>query len=735
MSYIGESTPRKDARSKVTGAAKYAGDLNKPNQVYLKILFSRYPHAIVKSVDIREALRVEGVLAILTAKDVPKNEYGLETPDQPVLCGPGSEKPYTDRVRFVGDQIAAVIAESEKIGSHARDLIDVEYNELPVVPNPSESPLPGTPLLHPDRETNLIKAYQIQQGDVEQGFQDADVIVESEYHTPPQEHAYLEPEAGISYIDEKGRVTILAGGQWAHEEKRQVAHALELDKDQVRIIHPAIGSAFGGREDMSIQIMLGLAALHLHQRGIHRPVKIVWDRKESILGHPKRHPTQVRTKWGATKSGKILAAEFEITMDGGAYVCTTGDVLASMAMVCAGPYQIPNIFIDAKAWYTNNIPGGAFRGFGAPQGAFVAECQVNKIADALSMDPVETRLRNVIREGSHTAVQSQLPKGVSMPNVLSTCATNSFWTEHGGQWTKTTLDTPEKHRKKGIGVACGFKNVGFFLGYQESSQTTIELYGGVEIEHAVVRHAAAELGQGTFEVIAQMAAEALHIPLEIVHIIPNDTAETEDAGSNTASRMTFMSGNSIRGAAKKALQKWHDEERPAVATYRYLAPTTTGFWPESGERKPCFALGYSAQAVEVEVDMELGQIKVLSVTSATDVGKAINPQQVEGQIEGALVQALGYTLTENFTQENGCVKTDQLSTYLIPTAGDIPNEINSIILEENDPNGPWGAKGMGEMPFLPFAPALTAAVHDATGVWYDDFPLTPERVKSGLDTQ
>jgi len=242
-----------------------------------------------------------------------------------------------------------------------------------VIDSPFESAAPDAYLLHPTQTSNLIKSYQIQRGNPEKALQKTDIVIESEYQTPAQEHAFLEPEAGLSYIDVKGRVTVVAGGQWAHEEKRQVAHALNLDEDDVRIIYPAIGGAFGGREDISIQIALGLSALHLHEKGIKRPVKIVWNRRESMLGHPKRHPTWVRTTWGASKSGKILAADFEITMDGGAYACTSSDVLASMCMVCTGPYKIPHTRIDAKTWYTNNIPRGAFRVFGAPQGAFVAK--------------------------------------------------------------------------------------------------------------------------------------------------------------------------------------------------------------------------------------------------------------------------------------------------------------------------------------------------------------------------
>ena len=410
---IGTSLTRIDAYGKVTGETLYPGDIDRPNQAYGKILFARRPHAIVHKVDTSKAEALEGVVAIFTAKDVPVNEYGLIMPDQPVFCGPGSEKPFAERVRFVGDQIALVVADSEEIAAEARDLIEVEFEDLPVVSDPVAARESNAELLHPDKESNVLLHYPIRTGDVEKGFEEADVIIEAEYRTPAQEHAYLAPESGLGYIDEEGRVTVEVAGQWAHEEQEEIAHALDLPLEKIRVIHPAIGGAFGGREDLSIQLVLALAAYRLHERGIDRPVKIIWSREESIIGHHKRHPYVIRAKWGATNDGKLVAAKSEVIADAGAYAYTSTKVLGNATLMVSGPYVCPNAYVDSYAVYTNNVPGGAFRGFGGPQGAFAAESQMNKLAEAIGMDPVEFRMRNVVRDGDPIAVQTPLPKGVT----------------------------------------------------------------------------------------------------------------------------------------------------------------------------------------------------------------------------------------------------------------------------------------------------------------------------------
>ncbi len=734
MRGIGISQPRIDALDKVTGKADYPGDLSMPDMLHMKILFAGRPHAIVKSINIQKAELLDGVKLVLTAVDVPKNEYGLQIPDQPVLCGPDSGIPYADRVRFVGDQVAVVVAETVEIADAACNLIEVVYEDLPLLMDPYESFKEGAMLLHPDKDSNIYESYRIRKGDPEKAFKEADVIVEGEYHTPVQEHVYLQPEAGLAYIDAQKRLTIAAGGQWAHDEQRQIAQSLELELDQVRVIYPAIGGAFGGREDLSIQIVLGLAAMRLQEMGINRPVKIVWSREESIIGHHKRHAYHIKTRWAATLDGKITAAEVDVTADGGAYMYTSNKVLANATINCTGPYEIPHIKVDTRAVATNKIPGGAFRGFGGPQGAFAAESQVNKLAEKLNMDPVEIRLKNALNKESISSVGSLMPGLVNVDEVLERCAEESYWQKDQGVWHQKPSKPINGNSalKRGIGYACGLKNIGFSAGYQENSWATVELYGAEEIERVIVRQAAAEVGQGTHTAIVQMTADAVGVPFDRVELISADTGETRDSGSVSASRMTFMAGNSVYGAGRQALDKWENGERPATATYQYLAPKTTKFDPVTGASTPNFAYGYVAQAVELIVDTETGQISVEKIYSTHDVGKAINPELLVGQIEGGVIQALGYVLTENFIEDGGYVKTDKLSTYLIPTVQDIPQVLESIIMENPDPNGPQGALGVAEMPFIPLAPAVTAAVHDATGVWFDEFPLTPERVLRGF---
>jgi CO/xanthine dehydrogenase Mo-binding subunit len=754
MSLIGQSVTRIDARSKVTGEARFPGDIDLPNQAYMKILFAQRPHALIRRLDTSRAEAAPGVLAVFTAKDVPVNEYGLILPDQPVLCGPGSSKPYAERVRCVGDQVALVVAESEQQAAQARDLIEAEYQDLPVVTDMEAARQPGAELLHPERGSNVLCHYRIRKGAYDpadpaagqdlfaQVAAQGGVIVEGEYRTPAQEHAYLQPEAGLGYIDEQGRVTVIVAGQWTHEDQEQIAHALALPLEQVRVIYPAIGGAFGGREDMSVQIVLALAAWRLSQRGLRRPVKIIWSREESIIGHHKRHPYRIWARWAADREGKLQAAEVEVLADGGAYAYTSTKVLGNATLLCTGPYEIPHVKVDAYAVYTNNLPGGAFRGFGGPQGAFAAEMQMNRLAEALGLDPLELRRRNVVHDGSILSVGTPLPPGVSMPFVLDKLIERRAGLEarvrglragDGEQQEKPVSGAPRHAPPQppylyGLGCACAFKNVGFSFGAPEHSWATVELFGSAEIERAVVHQAGAEVGQGAHTVMAQMAAEALGLPLEKIELVVSDTAHTDNSGSASASRLTFMAGNAIRGACALALERWQAEDRPAVGRFKYRPPATTPLDPQTGKSEPNFAYGYVGEAALVQVDSETGQVRLLEVVCVDDVGRAVNPQQVQGQIEGAVVQAAGYALLENFVQTGGYVQTQHLSTYLIPTTLDVPERVESVVLEYPDPIGPFGARGMAEMPYLPLAPAVVAALHDATGVWFHEFPLTPERV-------
>lgn len=749
MRATGSSIVRNDATPKVTGAAAYPSDINLPNQAWLKVVFAGVPHARVRAVHTADALAAPGVLAVLTAADVPVNEYGLIMFDQPVICGVGST-PQAEIVRWEADCIAVVVAESMAEAEAAAKLVTMEYDPLPVITDPLEAMKPDAPPLHPypfkfpygerDASSNVLLEYYLIDGEIADGFAQADVVVEATYRTQAQEHAYLQPEAGLAHVLPDGRIEVICAGQWMHEEREQVAHALGVADDQIVIRHATIGGAFGGREDISIQIVLALAA-----RKIGRPVKTIWSREESIVAHHKRHPFILRAKWGATREGRIVAAEMDITSDCGAYAYTSTKVLGNALMAALGPYEIPNVHVTARTVYTNNTPSGAFRGFGGPQGHFAAEMQVNKLAAALGMDPVELRMRNLWREGSRQATRSQVPPACTVREVTEAAARAARWQlDANGVWQRNeddpATDTPVRDRalmsleasasevRRGIGIACCFKNIGYSLAAPESSNAWVELHGNGEIERVIVGNVGAEVGQGAHTALRQIAASAVGIDVDKVELRHDNSDIAGSSGSASASRLTFMAGNAIVGAAERALAQWHDEERPARADYTYRPRATTGYDRVTGEGDPNITYGYCAQVAEVEVDMETGHVTVTRLISVNDVGTAVNPQQIEGQIEGGAAQSVGWSITEEFIVRDGHALTNRLSTYLIPSVFDVAEEIEPIILEHPDPQGPLGIRGMAELPMIPTAAAIGAAIHDATGVWIDQIPYKPERV-------
>lgn len=752
MRAIGSSLPRIDAAAKVTGAALYAGDIDLPNQAWMKIVFAGVPHARIHAVDVEAARAAPGVLAVLTAADVPVNEYGLnKMPDQPVLCGPGSSE-QAATVLWEADHVALVIAETQAQAEAAGKLVRLDYSALPVLTDPFDAMQPDAPILHPhpfpypygerDLNSNVLLEYRLRNGDMQAGWAQADVVVESTYRTHAQEHAYLQPEAGVAFVRPDGKIEVICGGQWMHEERDQIAHALGLPDEQIVVRFPAIGGAFGGREDISVQIVLALAAMKTG-----RPVKVVWSREESIVGHHKRHPFTIKARWGATREGKIVAAEVDATSDCGAYASTSTKVLGNALLSLLGPYNIPNVHVTARTVYTNNTISGAFRGFGAPQGHFAAEMQVNKLAEQLGMDPVELRMRNLWRNGDRLPTTAPLPAGVTVVETLTAAAEQLGWRRGADdQWRQagqtnlaapkrsalTSLEAAQGEQLRGVGLAVCFKNVGFSLGYPENCTAAVELYGSKEIERAVVTCVGADVGQGAHTLFQQVAAVALDLDPAQVEVQADHSDLTGSSGSTSASRMSFMAGNAIKGAAEAALQEWRNEERPARAEYVFRARATTPYNRQTGESDPNVTYGYCAQAAEVVVDADTGQVTVKRLVSANDVGAAFNPVQIEGQIEGAVAQSMGWTLLEQYIQKDGRAVTQHLSTYLIPTVLDVAEVIEPLILEIPDPQGPFGLRGMAEMPFVPTAPAIAAAIHAATGVWLDELPYTPERVWKAL---
>jgi CO/xanthine dehydrogenase Mo-binding subunit len=564
----------------------------------------------------------------------------------------------------------------------------------------------------------------IRKGEVAAAFAQADVVLEGAFTTSWQEHAFLQPEAGIAFLDERGRVVVETAGQWLHEDRRQIAAMLQLPEDQVVIRYAAIGGAFGGREDLSIQHLLALATWKLR-----RTTALVWSREESIVGHHKRHPMRIRCRWAATRDGKITAVEAEVIADGGAYASTSVEVVKVATLFSSGCYEVPNVALDGYAVYTNNVPCGAFRGFGAPQAQFAAEVMVTRLAHALGLDPVELRRRNIYREGSIEPTHQPLPAGVSALAVLERCVEEAR--------ARLCYDAPRRHPaphlRRGIGIACGMKNVGYSFGFPEQCTATVELFGRAEYEQARVRIGAADVGQGAHLILRQIAAEALELPIEKVEMVCDDSSQTPNAGSASASRLTLMAGRAICDAVADARKAWSEtDDQHLTVTKQYRAPVTTPLEPGTGRCIPNFAYGYAAQAVEVEVNLLTGQVQVLRVISVHDVGKAINRQQVEGQIEGCVAQGLGYALLEHLQVRDGHILTPYLSTYLLPTALDVPTEIVPVVLELADPNGPYGARGVAEMALIPLLPAIASAIHDATGVWVTQQPITPERVLEAI---
>ncbi|MFN2226120.1 MAG: xanthine dehydrogenase family protein molybdopterin-binding subunit, partial [Anaerolineae bacterium] len=457
--------------------------------------------------------------------------------------------------------------------------------------------------------------------------------------------------------------------------------------------------------------------------------KVVWDRKESFRGHHKRHPYYMHYRSAADKDGKLLAVEATLIADIGAYSSSSSAVLNNAVSIAYGAYEVPNVKIDGYNVFTNNIVCGAFRGFGSLQATFGAEMQMAKLADALGMDPVVFRLKNALHEGSVLATQSVIPAGVSVRETLLHAAEAAGWTETGKPQAEAAASGATR---RGIGVAAGYKNVCYSFGFPDKSTARCELYGEDGIERAVIKSGVSEVGQGVLTVLAQVAAETLGLDYEQVQVVNEDTSEVPEAGSCSASRLSFMAGNAVKMTCEAALEAWQAGERPVMVERTYRPRPTSMFDPDTGVCDPHVTYGYGTQIAEVEVNTETGEVHLKEVWAAHDVGQAINPLHVEGQIEGAVIQAQGWTLIEDFITQDGQLRTRSFADYCIPTVYDVPDAIHPLILEIADPQGPYGVRGLGEMPMLVLAPAILDAIHDATGVWFERLPVKAEDVLLAL---
>ncbi|MET0106758.1 MAG: molybdopterin-dependent oxidoreductase [Sedimenticola sp.] len=774
--FIGASVRRIDAPGKVTGALKYAGDMTMPNMLHMQVLRSTRAHARILSIDISDAEALPGVEGVITSADVPgKDGFGVFVHDQPVMA--------RDKVRYVGEAIAAVAAVDLETAKEAVRLIKVEYEDLPAVFDSEEALAEGAPVVHDYAPDNLVKHIPIHKGDVAEGFAQADLVVENSYTTQQVEHAYLEPEAGLAYVDHDGVVTIYAPDQNITHHRHMLSDILALPINKIRLIMSPVGGGFGGKEDMIYQGMLALMAMKTL-----RPVRLVFTREESITVSAKRHPARISYKMGLKKDGRIVATEIKSVCDGGAYGFSTEGVMRKMAILGPGPYDIPNVKIDTYGVYTNNTPSGAFRTFGAMQSQYSTESHLDLCAEKLGMDPFELRKINAMKPGSTTHTRQPLERASAI-QVLDAAQEGSGWeagppTARGSsrsdlgsagarqpcllgsrlQGAKLKTDTT---RKRGRGMAGSWYGIARTAAMDRAGAWVELDCGGT----AKVVTGVTEIGEGILTVLAQVAADELGIRPEDVTLGDNDTARAPEAAHAGATRQTYMIANAVALAARDTRAKFdrevaaywgvepeliqaangeiwargtdlrmtmaeavdvckHKRGYVAVGSASYTAHHT-GLAPVTGEGKPWQAYVFGCQVAEVEVDTVTGEVQVLGVWAAHDVGRAVNPRGVEGQIEGAVVQALGQALMEEYKTVEGHSTTDSFAKYILPTSLDVP-KINSIIVEDPDPLSPLGAKGIGEPALVPTVPAIMNAIYDAIGVRITDLPATPEKILAAL---
>ena len=744
--WVGKPVPRKDAYAKASGSVAYPSDISMPGMLFAGVLRSKLPHARIKRIDVSKARALPGVAAVLTHEDVPgKNRYGSFIRDRPVLCD--------DKVRYVGDPVVLVVAASVEDVEKALGLIQVEYEKLPSVTDPVEALKPGSPKVH--EGGNVCRKTRISFGDVEEAFRNAAVVVENTYRTGSQVHAYLEPEAGLGYYDETGRLTLVVGGQSPYKDRAEICETLGLKEDEVAVITPPVGGAFGGKDDVPVQLHLALAVLKTG-----KPVKLVWGRGESCIAGLKRHPSIVKMKTAATADGTLLANRVEILFDKGAYAGLGPAVLDVAIENCNGPYRMPNVDIQATLAYTNNGVMSAFRGFGAPQVMFAMESQMEILAERLGLDPIEFRLRNALRKGDEGAFRNKINSGIGIHEALEKARNHELWRGKASPGPDLSPWT-----KRGVGVAAAIK--GFTLGALPDKGTArIRLLDGGKFE---VNVSTTEIGQGMTIAFAQIAAEALQCDLEDVTVTCGDTVRAPDTSVTSASRSTYLGGNAIIKAAtemRSLLTRLAAEllgepgetlrPKPSAMTsektgksapYSAIAERAksrnfhaevTGTFevprvePIAGSLEiPHLFYMFACALAEVEVDVLTGAVKVTRLVVLPDAGRVINPQTFEGQVEGAAIQGLGYATIEEAKIEDGFLKTPNFATYLIPTIKDAP-EIEVIAVGEAEETGPFGAKGVGEIGLVPIAPAITNAIYDATGARLFEIPATPEKVYRAL---
>ena len=732
---VGEAVKRVDGIPKVTGEFAYSSDLVAAGMLWGHTVRSPHAHAAIVSIDISKAVGMAGVHAVLTHEDVPGDKrYGLEFTDQPVLA--------FDRVRYFGEPVALVAAEHPEQARRAAEAIEVEYEPLELVVDPEKAA--DQPAIHPQRWTeghgyrddprpNVVRDMRIVRGDPDA---EGDVSVEGVYELGIQDQAFLGPESGLAVPDGEGGIDIYVATQWLHVDRDQVAPCLGLPTDQVRIHLAGVGGAFGGREDLSMQIHGAMLALHTN-----RPVKIVYTREESFFGHVHRHPARIWAEHRANRDGKLVNVRMRILLDGGAYASSSTAVTSNAASFAVGPYALENALIESTCVYTNNPPCGAMRGFGAVQSCFAAEAQMDKLAAALEIDPVELRLRNAMAPGDALPTGQKITGSLPVADVIRKAA--AIPVPEAEELPRDPIRLPGgagnttrgEGVKRGVGFALGFKNIGYSEGFDDYTAARVRLFSDAGGELVAEVHcAAAEVGQGVTNVILQTARTELE--LENAVLAPGTTAEVGSAGSASASRMTWMAAGAVQAACRAVRDELDrrggnlgdGEEIDLERIYRH--PRTFPLEPETGQitgGRAHVALACAAMRVVVEVDVELGLTRVVWIGTAQDVGRAVNPQAVYGQIEGGTAQGIGLALMEEIQTRDGLITNASFTDYLIPTALDMPPVVAELI-EDPEPDAPYGVKGVGEPPTVVSTAAVMSAMRAATGRELNRVPVKPDDI-------
>lgn len=750
---VGQSPYGRDLVAKAMGLPLFADDRSFPDMLYGKLVYAGRPHAKILSLDTSEAEALPGVVRVATHDDLPAAKtFGLINKNQQILA--------KEEVIFVGDPVAVVYADTKDAAEEGARRVRVEYEDLPGVFTPQEAIASDQVFYHGKK---VMSETRVRRGDVEKGFAQSDVVVEADYYVPFVEHAYLEPECGLSHYDASGVLTLISSSQGSYLFKDMIMEMLDLPGDAVRVIATPAGGAFGGKEEPTVQLH---CALGTWLTG--RPVKITMTREESIMASTKRHAEWLHYRLGATRDGTLTAFKGDMLVDTGAYDSLGAPVVFRTGVVTAGPYSIPHVETNSVGYYTHNTPAGAFRGFGSTQVAFAAEVTMDMLAEKLGMDPIELRLKNALRPGWQTITGQTVEPGTGLIGTIE-AVRDALARE------RDRVRPSGPHKRIGIGVACAYKNVGLGTGLSDKAGAILDLVDG----EVTLYQGAAEMGQGTGTVMGQIAAEATGIPYRAIRVISNDTGLCPDGEETTASRQVYISGNAVRQAGEAFAEKLHrflkkhyglerahtryteegvyddltrqtlvwsdiakklsehgesvrsEVEHAASKTVPLPADNLPPEGHDPNEYKIHSAYCYATQGAIVEVDEETGDYRVLKIIAANDLGKAINPQLVKGQIEGGALMGFGYGVSEAYRQEQGMVVTNNLAKLGVPRITDAP-DIEAIYVEEAIPDGPYGAKGMGELPVNPAAPAIVNAICDAVGVRVTSLPATKDKVAEAL---